>query len=119
MSLKIKPEDIFPPEILEAMPRLGETSNLKFDEVKVPLKVFNCSGAQTWWLYEYDPEERIFFGYVCLDDPTFAEFGTVSMDELLEANRTMPFLKFNLDRDKHWNPDTTVREVVDKVEALI
>lgn len=42
-------------------------------------KLFNASGQGTWWLTEYDPDQRIAFGYVSLFEN---EWGYVSLDEL-------------------------------------
>jgi hypothetical protein len=117
MNLKRKPEEIFPTEILEAMPRMGDSSKLHREEIKIPLKVFNASGSQTWFLYEYDPEDRIFFGFANLGDSMYAECGIIPMDELLEYNDTTPFLRFNLDRDEHWNAERTLKEVMDMVNS--
>ena len=77
--------------------------------------MFNCSGGQAWYLYEYNPEDRIFFGFANLGDSMNAECGTISMDELLECNATMPFLRFNLDRDEYWDSERTLKEVMEKV----
>ncbi|MEQ9262040.1 MAG: DUF2958 domain-containing protein [Owenweeksia sp.] len=45
-------------------------------------KFFNPCGAGTWYATEYDPETRIFFGYVT--GLQFDEWGTFSLDELQE-----------------------------------
>ncbi len=55
------------------------------EEVKDPLviaKFFNPSGAGTWYATEYDPEERIFFGYVSIFGDWNDEWGSFSLDEL-------------------------------------
>ncbi|MEQ9263280.1 MAG: DUF2958 domain-containing protein [Owenweeksia sp.] len=45
-------------------------------------KFFNPCGSGTWYATEYDPETRIFFGYVTRLQ--FDEWGSFSLDELQE-----------------------------------
>jgi len=55
------------------------------EEVKDPLiiaKYFNPSGAGTWYATEYNPEERIFFGYVSIFGDLNDEWGYFSLEEL-------------------------------------
>lgn len=63
------------------------------------VKLFNPTGAGTWYLSEYDPETRTAFGITNLGYGP--ELGYVSMEELC-ALRGM----FNLpiERDIHWTP---------------
>lgn len=56
----------------------------------VVCKIFNPSGAQTWYATEYNPEERVFFGFVTLGNELDSEWGYFSLDEL-EDIRTPPF----------------------------
>ena len=63
--------------------RFAEVGNQ--EDVEDPIvvaKFFNPTGAGTWFATEYDPEERIFFGYVSLFNDHNNEFGTFSLDEL-------------------------------------
>jgi len=48
--------------------------------VVISVKLFDCCGSITWWLSEYDAENKIAFGYVTgfYED----EWGAVSLDEL-------------------------------------
>jgi hypothetical protein len=52
----------------------------------------------TWYVLEYDPEERIFFGYVVGLD---SELGYFSLDEL-ESLRGP--LGMRVERDLYWKP---------------
>ena len=55
------------------------------EEVKDPLviaKYFNPTGAGTWYATEYDPEARIFFGYVSIFGDHNDEWGSFSLAEL-------------------------------------
>ena len=88
---------MFPPSTLAGMPRLYETDGKDASEVKVHIKIFNPCGSQTWYLTEYDPDNRIFFGLCDLGQG--AELGYVSMDEMLEVK--CPPFGLGLERDLH------------------
>jgi len=45
-------------------------------------KFFNPTGAGTWYATEYDPNDRIFFGYVSIFGDWNDEWGYFSLDEL-------------------------------------
>ena len=45
-------------------------------------KYFNPCGIGNWYITEYDPKERIFFGYCSLFGDYNDEFGYISLDEL-------------------------------------
>jgi len=73
------------------------------EEVKDPLviaKFFDPCGAATWWATEYDPRERLFFGFVTLGlGEECDEWGPFSLDEL-EAVRGP--LGLGIERDMYW-----------------
>ena len=56
------------------------------EEVKDPIvvaKFFNPTGIGTWYATEYDPESKIFFGYVSLFGTDHEdEWGSFSLEEL-------------------------------------
>jgi hypothetical protein len=45
-------------------------------------KFFNPCGAGTWYATEYDPETRIFFGYVSIFGDWNDEWGSFALEEL-------------------------------------
>ena len=47
-------------------------------------KFFNPTGIGTWFATEYDPEEKMFFGYVSLFGDYNDEWGSFSLAELEE-----------------------------------
>ena len=56
-------------------------------------------GGNDWFVSEYDPTDRVFFGYAVLNgNLDFAEWGYVSFDELLSIN----YRGFEVDWDRHW-----------------
>jgi hypothetical protein len=75
----------------------------------VPVKFFNPVGAGTWYATEFSPEDRLFFGYCHITD---GELGYFSLDEL-ESIR-LPF-GLRVERDVHWDGETTLKDVMDRV----
>ena len=62
------------------------------EDAKDPIvvaKYFNPGGAGTWYAIEYDPEEKIFFGYASIFGDHNDEFGNFSLVEL--ENLKLPF----------------------------
>ena len=55
------------------------------EECKDPIVIarfFNPTGAGTWYATEYDPIDRIFFGYVSIFGDWNDEWGSFSLGEL-------------------------------------
>ena len=77
---------------------IGSQENVK-DPIVVA-KFFNPAGAGTWYATEYDPVERIFFGYVSIFGDWNDEWGYFSLDELETV--TGP-LGLGIERDLYWN----------------
>lgn len=63
-------------------------------------KFFNPAGAGTWYATEYDPKDRLFFGYVSIFGDWNDEWGYFSLDELEAFSG-----KFGLgiERDRYFN----------------
>ena len=101
-------------EILSKLPPLYTNSEKSMEEIKVPLKLFNPAGAGTWYITEYDPEEKLAFGFVNLGDPEMAELGYVSILEL--GNYRGPF-GLGIERDMHFGYEHTLKEVFDTVKS--
>lgn len=100
---------LFTKEILAKLPKIGDTSELEAKNVKVPLKLFNPCGAQSWFITEFDPNEKLMFGYVT--GMACDELGYISLEEL-ESIR-LPF-GLKIERDLHWNMNNTLQDVMDK-----
>jgi hypothetical protein len=99
-------------EILEAFKKQGSTAHKKPEDIKIIVKYFNPAGAGTWYCYEYDPKDRIFWCFANLGDPMFAECGTLSLDEL--ESITLP-LGLSIERDLHFGKHT-LKEVMDTIQ---
>ena len=101
-------------EVLHEFERQGYTGDKNLEDIRIIFKVLNPCGGQTWYLYEYDPCDRIFMGFVNLGDPTFAECGAVSLDELEKVK--VPPLGLRLERDICFGYGHTLEEVIAKVK---
>jgi hypothetical protein len=95
-----------------AFKKQGDTSEKSSKDIKVICKFFNPVGAGTWWLYER-LDDDIFMAFCLLDDPTFAELGSISLSEMESVK-----LRFGLgiERDTSFEVgEKTVQEVMDEV----
>jgi len=54
----------------------------KGEEAIVVVKYFNPAGSGTWYATEYEPESRIFFGYVSIFGDECDEWGSFALEEL-------------------------------------
>ena len=60
-------------------------------------------GGSDWYVVEYNPSKRVFFGYVILNgDKEMAEFGYFSFDELLEIS--INGFEIDCEKAKFWKP---------------
>ena len=84
-----------------------ETPDIPFDQIVAKIKLFNPSGAATWWLTSYDPEDEVAYGVADLG--WGPEFGAIYMPELVEL-RTPPF-GLPIERDLYYEPKT-VKELL-------
>ncbi len=73
----------FTEEQLKGIPALYEQDG-KGDKAKVHLRVCIPRSGYEWLITEFDPEQELFFGFACLNDPEMAELGYISKLELEE-----------------------------------
>ena len=64
-------------------------------------KFFNPTGAGTWYATEYDPQEKIFFGYVSIFGDWNDEWGYFSLAELSSVKCP---LGLGIERDLYFTP---------------
>ena len=70
-------------EELEArFKEIGDQENMR-DPIVIA-KFFNTVGAGTWYATAYNPEHKVFFGYVSIFGDHCDEWGTFSLEELQE-----------------------------------
>jgi hypothetical protein len=94
-------------EILKMTPPILATEGIDSNDKLVTAKYF--AGGLTWYMVEYDPENKIAFGYVQNHvDPSFSEWGDFSIWEFEEYNKgnNFPFIE----RDLHFKPQK-IREL--------
>lgn len=94
-------------ELEEQFPPLYSTEDKEPKDIKIIAKFFHPCNHWTWYATEYDPETRIFFGYVRGD---FDEFGTFSLDELQSIRGP---LGLGMERDLYFG-EHTLDEVIKK-----
>lgn len=66
-------------EIEKSLPPIGANDTVPLSEQVLKVKFFTPASCWTWYATEYDPESRVFFGYV---EGFEKEWGTFSLDEL-------------------------------------
>ena len=73
-------------------------------------KFFNPTGAGTWYVTEYNPKEKVFYGYVSIFGDHNDEWGSFGLDELESIKG-----KFGLgiERDKYFGEKRS-SEVIEK-----
>lgn len=76
------------------IPRIHENKGDTLGDKKVYIKYFALGSNWTWYAMEYDPAERVFFGYVVGFEK---EFGYFSLDELESLGGA-------INRDLHFTP---------------
>ena len=87
-------------EDLQRIPRLYATEIVPWADKMIYQHFF--LGGCDWYVAEYAPEERIFFGYAILnDDLDNSEWGYISFDELRDVKAQGVY---EVDRDLHWSP---------------
>ena len=90
--------------ILKRFEKLGRQEERGYD-AEIVVKFFDPCGSWTWYATEYDPTERIFFGYV---DGHEGELGYFGLAEL-EGYRGR--LGLGIERDR-WFPDKKLSDVM-------
>jgi len=84
--------------IEKKLPALYATENVKPDDKICQVKFFDPCGGWTWLAVEYDPVEKLFFGWV---DGFEAEWGYFSLDELASVRNRMGL---GIERDLYFTP---------------
>jgi len=98
-------------EILKQLPAIHATDEKDLADIKVITKFFFPAGAASWYVTEYDPIEKMFFGFANLGDDEMAELGYFSLAELEEIRHPkIPGLK--VERDKFWDSKTSLADVI-------
>ena len=89
--------------ILSKLPALGETEGIK--DPPVVVKFFDPMGSWTWYVLEYDPKRRMFYGLVHGFEK---ELGGFSLDDLESIGKKHIL---GIERDLHWDSKTPLSKV--------
>jgi hypothetical protein len=99
------------------LPSLYSQENV--EDPVAQIKFFDPMSRWTWYGIEYDPEQRLFFGYVKSGlDPNFDELGYFSLDELESTSNS---LGLPLERDMYYQPQNLSdikREAKEEIEMV-
>ena len=96
-------------ELERAFAKQGDTAELPAEQIPVVAKYFDPCGAGTWYAAEFDPESRVFFGYVT--GLGFDELGSFGLDEF-EGHKGR--MGLGIERDLHYRTGSvTLRQVMD------
>ena len=88
--------DYIPATLASQIPPLYATE--KLDDPTVWIKLFTPDSNWTWYLTEFDPNERMGFGLVIGPEQ---ELGYISLDEMTESRGP---LGLRVERDLHFQP---------------
>lgn len=83
------------------------------EDVEDPIvvaKFFNPTGAGTWYATEYDPKQKLFFGYVSIFGDHCDEWGYFSLEQLEEYKGRFGL---GIERDLYWS-ERPASEVIAK-----
>ena len=85
---------------LAALPALYSTEETPLKDKVIHQHYFLA--ATDWYVAEWSPAERLFFGFCILNgDTENAEWGYISLDELLDLKTPRGI---EVERDLHWQP---------------
>jgi hypothetical protein len=100
---RLRGHKLLPKDIAARIPALMSTDG-QGDDALVQVKYFTPDSSWSWYVLEYSPEHRLFFGWVIdASAPHFAELGSFSLDEL-EAARGP--LGLPIERDLYFVPQS-------------
>lgn len=84
-------------ELEKRFVKIGSQQNI--EDPIVITKFFNPTGAGTWYATEYNPTEKLFFGYVSIFGDHCDEWGYFSLKELQEVKC---LAGLGIERDLHF-----------------
>ena len=94
-------------EIENKLSGIGETDGKGLENIKPPLKLFNPSGAGTWYIWEYDGEDLMYGICELLEK----ELVYVSFQELKSLK--LPPFGLGIERDSGWSGNKTAAEIME------
>jgi len=94
-------------ELKAKFPKLYANENKKPEEIPIICKFFDPVGSWTWYATEYDPKDKLFFGFVRGADN---EFGYFSLEELQSVKG---ICGLGIERDLHFG-EHMLSEAIEK-----
>ena len=92
--------------IEKQLPPFYSTEKIPLDEKKVICKFFTPMSSWTWYVIEYNPETREFFGIVCGHEQELGYFSLDELEGLTAMNGKLPLVE----RDRWFTP-TLVKDL--------
>ena len=91
---------LLPQAIVATLPALYITEETPVGEKVLLVKFFDPYTQWTWYACEYDPKERLFFGYVLGQEKEWGEFSLDELESLMMPDGVTP----RIERDLHFAP---------------
>jgi len=91
-------------ELEKKIPNFNNTDTTPLKDRKIYAHYFHPLRNFHWFVYEYDKETQLFFGYAFLNNIDFAELGYFSLTEFEEINKQFPI---GIERDRGFKPQPT------------
>lgn len=88
---------LLPQAIAATLPALYTTEETPVGEKILLVKFFDPYTQWTWYACEYDPKERVFFGYVVGQEKEWGEFNLDELKSLKEPDGITPRIERDLD----------------------
>ena len=93
-------------EIEKKFAEVGTQDGRPESEQKVIAKYFDPTGSMTWYAISYEPDRKMFFGYVTGTE--FPEYGYFGLEQLEEIKVRWGL---GIERDLHFGYDISIAEV--------
>jgi hypothetical protein len=111
-ELKSRIKQLIPDTIMKKFDQLGDISSKPAKDIKIIVKLFNPTGAGTWYLYD-KIDDDVYMCFANLGDSDMAELGTVSISELASFKG---MFGLGIERDKFFGEDKTLESVIEEVK---
>lgn len=99
----LRGHSLLPPiDVLRAIPLLYGTEDIPLADKTVHFRLFTATGAE-WLIFEWDRAD-LFFAWCSLGDPTSAEAGYVSLEEMRDLLVKTPNGPIIVERDLSFVP---------------
>lgn len=91
---------LLPQEIADTLPSLYATEETPVEQKTLYVRFFDPFTSWTWFVCEYDPKDRIFFGYVVGQEKEWGEFSLNELESLMMPDR----VNRRIERDLQFAP---------------